>query len=125
MTTELLTDPDHSRADLATVRRAIREGWDIPEQLLSALPKIAGAMALNSKEKAVVRLKAIATIIKMKEQNDKPESPTVPQPQPQTTINVGVNVDNRTDERRNLTLAIAERVRAGRVLVSDSSGSDR
>lgn len=42
-----------------------------------------------------------------------------PKQQPQTTINVGVNVDNRTDERRNLTLAIAERVRAGRVLVSD------
>ena len=120
MTTELLTDPGHSRADLATVRRAIREGWDIPEQLLSALPKIAGAMALNAKEKSPVRLKAIATIIKMKEQNDKPDTPNVPQPQPQTTINVGVNVDNRTDERRNLTLAIAERVRAGRVLVIDS-----
>ena len=71
MTTELLTDPGHSRADLATVRRAIREGWDIPEQLLSALPKIAGAMALNAKEKSPVRLKAIATIIKMKEANDR------------------------------------------------------
>ena len=117
MTTELLTDPGHTRADLAKVRRAIREGWDIPEQLLSALPKIAGAMAVNPKEKAAVRLKAIATIIKMKEQNDKPEPSTTPQPQ--TTIIVGVNVDNRTDERRNLTLAIAERVRAGRVLVSD------
>ena len=81
MTTELLTDPGHTRADLAKVRRAIREGWDIPEQLLSALPKIAGAMAVNPKEKAAVRLKAIATIIKMKEQNDKPEPSTTPQPQ--------------------------------------------
>ena len=120
MTTELLTDPGHSRADLATVRRAIREGWDIPEQLLSALPKIAGAMALNAKEKSPVRLKAIATIIKMKEQNDKPDTPSVPQPQPQTTINVGVNVDNRIDERRTQTLAIAERVRAGRILLDNS-----
>ena len=41
-------------------------------------------------------------------------------PQPQTTTNIQVNVDNRTDERRNLTLAIAERVRAGRVLVGDT-----
>ena len=121
MTTEILTDPGHSRADLATVRRGIREGWDIPEQLLSALPKIAGAMAVNPKEKALVRLKAIATIIKMKEQNDKPEPSTTPQPQPQTTTNIQVNVGNPTDERRNLTLAIAERVRAGRVLVSDSA----
>lgn len=122
MTTELLTDPSHSRADLATVRRAIREGWDIPEQLLSALPKIAGAMALNTKEKAAVRLKAIATIIKMKEQNDKPEPSITPQPQPQTTINVGVNVDNRTDDSRAATLAIAKRIREARLLGDAKSG---
>ena len=124
MTTELLTDPSHTRADLATVRRAMREGWEIPEQLLSTLPRIAGAMALDKNQKASVRLKAIATIIKMKEQNDKPEQPTVPQLQSQTVVNVGVNVDNRTDERRNRALAIAERFRDGRVLVEDSSGAD-
>jgi hypothetical protein len=48
-----------------------------------------------------------------------------PKQQSQTVVNVGVNVDNRTDERRNRALAIAERFRDGRVLVSDSSGSDR
>ena len=110
MTTELLTDPGHSRADLATVQRAIREGWDIPEQLLSTLPKIAGAMALNAKEKSPVRLKAIATIIKMKEQNDKPDTPNVPQPQPQTTINVGVNVDNVPNTGRGLASQILARL---------------
>lgn len=120
MTTELLTDTGHSRSDLAMIRRAIREGWDIPEQLLSALPKVAGAMALNTQEKTANRLKAIETLIKMKEQNEKREHQTVTHPQPQTTINVGVNVDNRTDERRNITLAIAERVRARRVLGSDT-----
>lgn len=110
MTTELLTDPGHSRADLATVRRAIREGWDIPEQLLSALPKIAGAMALNAKETSQVRLKAIATIIKMKEQNDKPDTPNFPQPQPKTTINVGVNVDNVPNTGRGLASQILARL---------------
>lgn len=45
-----------------------------------------------------------------------------PQRPQQTVVNVGVNVDNRTDERRNQTLAIAERIRAGRVLSVDSGG---
>ena len=70
MTTELLTDPGHVRQDLAYIRQAIRNGWDIPEALLSALPKVAGAMALDKKEKSAIRLKAIDTILKMKGQND-------------------------------------------------------
>lgn len=34
----------------------------------------------------------------------------------QTTINVGVNVDNRIDEERTATLAIAKRIRESRIL---------
>ena len=45
-----------------------------------------------------------------------------PKTQPQTTINVGVNVDNRIDQRRDQTLAIAERIRAGRILPVDPGG---
>lgn len=77
MATELLTDPGHTRADLAIIRKAVKEGWEIPEQLLEALPKVAGSIALDKKEKAQNRLKAIETIIKMKGQNDASE----PQPQ--------------------------------------------
>jgi hypothetical protein len=119
MTTELLTDPGHTRGDLQMIRQAIRHGWEIPEQLLSALPKVAGAMALDKKEKSVTRLKAMETILKMKEANDradgtdKPQTP--PQP-PQTTINVGVSVDNRTDTGRDPLLAIGERIQAARIL---------
>lgn len=55
-------------------------------------------------------------------QRDEIEAIRRSKPQPQTTINVGVNVDNRIDERRAETLAIAERIRAGRVLSVDSGG---
>jgi hypothetical protein len=51
------------------------------------------------------------------------QSKPVQQQQPQTTINVGVNVDNRMDERRRQTLSIIERVGAGRGIQLDGSGS--
>jgi hypothetical protein len=115
-TTELLTDPSHTRADLATVRRAIREGWDIPEQLLSALPKIAGAMAVKGKPRD--QIAAMKVLLAMKEQNDRPEPYT--SPQTQTTINVGVNVANIADAGRDPLLAIAERIAAGGVSSANS-----
>lgn len=39
----------------------------------------------------------------------------------QTTINVGVNVDNRSDDERAATLAIAKRIRESRILQEPSS----
>jgi len=117
-TTELLTDPGHTRADLATVRRAIREGWDIPEQLLSALPKIAGAMAVKGKPRD--QIAAMKVLLAMKEQNDRPEQQRL---QP-TVVNVGVNVDNRMDERRSRTRALIERAGAERgIQLTPSGGS--
>lgn len=43
--------------------------------------------------------------------------------QSQTVVNVGVSVDNRTNERRNRALAIAERFRDGGILVENTSGT--
>jgi hypothetical protein len=104
MTTELLTDPSHARADLATVRRAIREGWDIPEQLLSALPKIAGAMAMKGKPRD--QIAAMKVLLAMKEQNDRPE----PQRLQPTVVNVGVNVENAPNAGRGLASQILARL---------------
>lgn len=104
---ELFGDPSHSRRDLATVRRAIREGWDIPEQFLTALPKIVGFMALNANEKTAIRLKAAETLIKMKAQNDSLK------PAPQLidhhhTIEVGqITADNFAESKRKLAERIA------------------
>ena len=109
MTTELLTDPGHTREDLRIVETAIRKGWLIPDQLLEALPKVAGAMALKGKPRD--QIAAMKVLLAMKEQNDKPE----PQKQ-QTVVNVGVNVDNRTDDRRAEMVRVVEQLRAERLL---------
>ena len=107
MTTELLTDPGHTRADLATVRRGIREGWDIPEQLLAALPKVAGGIALDKKEKTQNRLKAIETIIKMKGQNDSLE-PSLQQIEHHHTHELGpVTANNFAESKQQLAERIA------------------
>lgn len=100
MTTELLTDPSHSRADLATVRRAIREGWDIPEQLLATLPKIAGAMALKGKPRD--QIAAMKVLLAMKEQNDGKSS---------GTVNVGVSIAGVPDTGRGFASAVLARLR--------------
>ena len=71
MTTELLTDPGHSREDLRMVETAIRKGWQIPDQLLEALPKVAGAMALKGKPRD--QIAAMKVLLAMKEQNESTE----------------------------------------------------
>jgi hypothetical protein len=104
-----LIDDHHRRRDLKLAERAIRNGWVIPEGILEALPKIAANLALTGSSREKVA--AIRVILAMKEQNDRPDAQV-----PQTTINVGVSVDNRIDEQRVRTLAIAERIRGGKLL---------
>ena len=102
MTTELLTDPGHSRADLAKVRRAIREGWDIPEQLLSALPKIAGAMAVKGKPRD--QIAAMKVLLAMKEQNDRQE-PIPQQVEHHHTHELGPVTEENIEAQRAIRLA--------------------
>lgn len=68
-TTELLTDTGHTRSDLRMVEASIRKGWQIPDQLLEALPKVAGAMALKGKPRD--QIAAMKVLLAMKDQNDK------------------------------------------------------
>lgn len=105
MTTELLTDTGHSRSDLAMLETAIRKGWDIPEQLLDALPKVAGSLALKGRPRD--QIAAMKVLLAMKEQNDRRGNATVPR---QSTINVGVNVANVSDSGRSLASEILARL---------------
>lgn len=73
--TELLTDAKHSRSDLRLIETAIRKGWQIPDQLLEALPKTAAVIALKGKPRE--QIAAMSLLVKMKEQNEKAD----PQPQ--------------------------------------------
>lgn len=107
--TELLTDPGHTRQDLRQINAAIRKGWLIPDQLLDALPKVIGTIALKGKPRDQVA--AAKVLIAMKEQNDD-EQPAASR---QTVVNVGVNVDNRTDDQPLTAIQFAQRYREARL----------
>lgn len=116
MTTELLTDPGHLRSDLQMIESAVRKGWVIPDMLLDALPKTIGVIALKGNPRDQVA--AAKVLLAMREQNDKPE-PTAPQ---QTVVNVGVNVDNRTEDKPLTAIQFVEQYRAARLPGRDGSG---
>lgn len=113
-----IVDPQHARRDLRLAEQAIRKDWQIPEQVMTGLPKIAANLAVNGTPRE--RIAAMRVLIAMKAQNDQPQQ------QQGTTINVGVQVDNSTtNDRRARSRAIAERFGARRILRDDVSGSGR
>lgn len=68
MTTELLTDPGHTRSDLRQIESAVRKGWVIPDMVLDALPKTMAVIALKGKPRDQVA--AAKVLLAMKEQNE-------------------------------------------------------
>ncbi len=41
----MVSDKKHMRSDLATIAKAVRRGWDVPEEVMAVLPKnILGVM---------------------------------------------------------------------------------
>lgn len=140
--TALLTSPENAKSDTAIIITAVEKRFPITQTIAKKL--VRRLAEITEKKTVPVATKdgvfdceatadknAIAAgnaLRAMAAMNQRDEIEAIrrsgpPKPQPQTTINVGVNVDNRTDERRNLTLAIADRVRAGRILQhSDDSG---
>lgn len=108
MTTELLTNLHHTRGDLQMVRTAIRKGWQIPDQLLEALPKVAGAMALKGKPRD--QIAAMKVLLAMKEQNESAE-PTFQQVEHHHTHDIGpVTEDNIEAQRAKRLARLAGRV---------------
>lgn len=68
MSTELLTDPTHTRGDLRQIETAIRKGWAIPEQVFEK----AGLVISQILTKGTAREKVAAArvLIAMNEQNN-------------------------------------------------------
>lgn len=97
----ILTDPHHTRADLVMLRQAIRRKWKIPDVAFEALPKMVANIAVDASQKTETRLKAVACLSAMHEQNDGERR------KPEVTVNVGVGIS--VDERRS---RIAEICRA-------------
>ena len=128
--TDLLSDESDLNADLAMVNAAVVNQWPVMAEKASvivdrligivekktvAIPCGEGVFESES-EADKNAMKASDLLFKMANHNNK-------KPSAGTTINVGVNVDASTDERRNRTLAIAQRFGAGRVLFDASAGA--
>ena len=101
--TELLTDSRHTRSDLRLLERAVKNGWDIPEALLSALPKIAGSLALNGAPRE--RIRAMEVLIKMKAQNEQLQPQPVQQVQHTHVHELGPVTADNIEQHRQLRLA--------------------
>lgn len=137
--TDLLSNESAIQADIALVANAVVNQWPVKadkaavivERLIGIVEKKTvtipcGEGVFESESEADKNaMKASDLLFKMANANNK-------KPSAGTTINVGVNVDASTDERRNRTLAIARRFGASGVLPdaatgggADDSGADR
>ena len=56
MTTELLTDPKHTRGDLRQIESAIRKGWQIPDQLFEKAGLVIGQILSKGSNREKVAL---------------------------------------------------------------------
>lgn len=66
------------RGDLAVVRRAIRAGWQLPEQLLAVLPSQIAAIFLDRDASRRDRLAAAKLLMEMHSQNCEDDGQGVP-----------------------------------------------
>ena len=107
-TTEILTNAGHVRGDLKTLERGFRGGWKFPDKLLEVVPHRLAKILVEGAPRE--QIAAARVLVAMHAQNLGPA--------PAPTIQVGVAVNgnsNQPDDRRNQTLAIAQRIRAGRI----------
>jgi hypothetical protein len=110
MTTTILTDPHHSKADARMIAMAIKRGWTIPDSVLESLPKVLAGLVVKSADERT-KVAAAKVLVSMHGQNQRDSEG----PKTGPTINVGVQVDARSDDRRTRTLEIAERIRTRRI----------
>ncbi len=141
LSSELLTEVKDIPKDLALVNKALR--WRtltetkkrrIVDRLFKIVDKeyttrldAMGEVVHDEEMADKNAMFASSLLLKMEDQKQKDEhlekrlqGPR--KPQPQTTINVGVNVANNMDERRNRTRALIERAGAERGIQLTASG---
>jgi hypothetical protein len=90
----ILADPHHSRSDMRTLRRAIREGWKIGRQKKSRFVDRLAELAENADP--YVALGAIRTAVSADSVDVKVLALSLPREL--ATVNVGVNIVNTSIE---------------------------
>ena len=117
----VLIDPRDTRQDCGLVNRAVRDRWPIGRSkartIVSRLMGIVETREvltpmgdLDTGKADANAIAAARVLVGMVQHNHRERSEGKG-----TTINVGVAVNGAADDRRNQTLAIAQRIRAGRI----------
>lgn len=127
MQTELLTEPAHVRSDMKQMEAAVRRSTKnpeipIPPAVIEAMPKVAGSILLKGGPRE--QLRAGQLILAFMEYN-KSLNPPEPRQHVPAVVNVGVNVDNRTDSQSLTALQFAQRYREEKLLGNSDSGAAR
>ena len=91
----------------------------IPAAVIEAMPKVAGTILLKGKPRE--QLNAGKLLLAFMEYNKAANAEPVQKSG--QTINVGVQIDNGSEQRRNRTLAIAQRFGAVGILRDASAGA--
>ena len=117
----VLIDPRDTRQDCGLVNRAVRERWPIGrskartivDRLMTIVETREVLTPMGDPDTGKADANAIAAarvLVGMVQHNHRERSEGKG-----TTINVGVAVNGSVDDRRNQTLAIAQRIRANRI----------
>ena len=140
LASELLMNPKSISTDLSLVKKSLRWGLsgkkmrsvvsrlcDIAEKKYTTRVGPEGEEILDeelAEKNALEAMKILVSIGAQQQRDDHMERRLTSGQgnQKQTTINVGVNVDNRIDEQRTETLAIAQRIREARLLGRPGAG---
>jgi hypothetical protein len=124
----VLVEPSEVRRDCSLVTQAIQQRWPIGADKAAAVvdrlmgiiqttevmePTVDGGIGPNQGKADANAVAASRVLTAMVAQNQRDEQAA--RPKQGMTVNVGVAVNGGTDDRRTRTLAIAERIRAGRV----------
>ena len=134
---DVLANPKSLAADLALVNKSLRWPQRTEDRNTIVIDRLVGLVEKTGTQRltkdgdlildeevadknALVASSILVSIEAQQQRDDHLEKRlSTPQRQiPQTTVNVGVNVDNRTDERRSEVLQIADRIRERRQIES-------
>lgn len=105
MSAELI-DPANIARDARLIHRAVRGGWNIPDEIATTLPKTMADIATGAGQKPTDRIAAARVLVAMKDRNDKigrSRKPKLFQSVQQTIL----VIDGNLDEAKRV---IAERI---------------
>lgn len=111
-----LLEPGHERGDIKLIETAIKRKWNIPAKVLESLPGLVASIAIKTEDDRI-KLGAAKVLIQMHGQNLKQDEG----PKQGPTINVGVQVDARVEQRRAEIRQIADGIRTRRLSQSPIS----